>query len=294
MLKSLPLLEHIEPSYGNSFTLNKFEPGISDNSAPKWHFHPEVELVFIKEGSGKRHIGNHISQYYNGDLIMVGPNLPHYGFTDRFSGTKTEIVLQFKEDFLGNAFFDKIELQVINRLIEKSKSGLSFSGNAKTEVGERLESLFYMNHFEKLIELLKILFILANTREVEVLNATGIILETTTAKASRLDEIFSYVRKEFQNEITLEEVADQANMTVPSFCRFFKTNTGKTFISFLNEFRITHACKLLAETELSVTNICFESGFNNFSHFTKIFKRVTNMSPSEYRKLLGQMVVHEV
>jgi AraC-like DNA-binding protein len=290
-MKNQPFLEHIEPSYGSSFTILKFEAGTAENSIPKWHFHPELEIVFIKEGSGKRHIGNHISQYYNGDLIVVGPNLPHYGFTDRFSGSKTEIILQLKEDFLGKDFFSKIEFQNIQRFIEKSKAGLSFSGNTKSEVGQRLESMFYMSNFEKLLELLKILHTLANSRELEVLNATGVVLETNSHKAGRLDTIFTHVRKQFQEEITLEEIAQLANMTVPSFCRFFKSNTGKTFIEFLNEFRITHACKLLSDTELSVTDICFECGFNNFSHFTKFFRRVTNMSPTEYRKLLGNNVV---
>jgi AraC-like DNA-binding protein len=292
-MKNQPFLEHIEPSYGSSFTILKFEAGTAENSIPKWHFHPELEIVFIKEGSGKRHIGNHISQYYNGDLIVVGPNLPHYGFTDRFSGSKTEIILQLREDFLGKDFFSKIEFQNIQRFVEKSKAGLSFSGNTKTEVGQRLESMFYMSNFEKLLELLKILHTLANSRELEVLNATGVVLETNSHKAGRLDTIFTYVRRRFQEEITLEEIAQLANMTVPSFCRFFKNNTGKTFIEFLNEFRITHACKLLSDTELSVTDICFECGFNNFSHFTKFFKRVTNMSPTEYRKLLGNVVITE-
>ncbi len=292
-MKNQPFLEHIEPSYGNSFTILKFDAGGNDNSIPKWHFHPELEIVYIKEGSGKRHIGNHISQYYNGDLIVVGPNLPHYGFTDRFSGTKTEIILQLREDFLGKDFFNKIEFQSVLKFIDKSRSGLSFSGNTKTEVGQRLESMFYMSNFEKLLELLKILQILAGSREVEVLNASGIVLETTSNKAGRLDKIFTHVRKEFQNDITLDDVAELSNMTVPSFCRFFKSNTGKTFVEFVNEFRITHACKLLSDTELSVTDICYECGFNNFSHFTKFFKRVTTMSPSEYRKLLGNVVIQE-
>jgi AraC-like DNA-binding protein len=293
-MKLYPELERIEPSLGSSFSLKKFEPGLAENSMPKWHFHPELEIVYIRDGSGKRHIGNHISQYYNGDLIMVGPNLPHYGFTDRFSGSKTEIIIQLTEDFLGKDLFHKIEMSSIARLLEKSKSGLSFSGNVKDDIGGRMESLFYMNNFEKVIELLKILNIMSTTREVTVLNATGVVLETTHARASQLDEIFAFVRKEFQNEISLKKISSLANMTEPSFCRFFKKNTGKTFIEFVNEFRITHACKLLADTEMSITDICFECGFNNFSHFNSYFKRVTGHSPSEYRKHLSLMVVHEV
>ncbi len=294
MVAKNPELERIEPSFGSSFTLYKFEAGQNENAVPKWHFHPEMEIVYIKGGSGKRHIGNHISQYDNGDLIMVGPNLPHYGFTERFSGTKTEIIIQMREDFMGKDFFSKTEMASIGKLFERSKSGLSFSGNVKSDVGQRLESLFYMTHFERLIELIKIFHILANSREVTVLNASGMVLETTQSRATQLDEIFSFVRKEFQNEISLQKVSKLISMTEPSFCRFFKKNTNKTFIEFLNEFRISHACKLLAETDMSITDICFESGFNNFSHFNSYFKRVTSKSPSEYRKYLSLTVVHEV
>jgi AraC-like DNA-binding protein len=291
-MKQYPQLERIEPSFGNSFLIKKFDASQSQNMQPNWHFHPELEIVYIKEGSGKRHIGNHISQYYGGDLIMVGPNLPHYGFTDRFSGTKTEIVLQFREDFLGKELFEKIEMGGISRLFEKSKSGISFYGNTKEEVGQRMESLFYMNNFERVIELLKILNIMSISRELNVLNASGLVLETTHSRASQLDEIFTYVRNNFQEDIPLSKISEKANMTEPSFCRFFKKNTNKTFIEFLNEFRITHACKLLSDTDMSITDICFECGFNNFSHFNNFFKRVTGKSPSEYRKHLSLMVVH--
>ena len=294
MIKSNPSLEHIEPSLGNSFRLMKFEAGTTENSIPKWHFHPELEIAYIKEGSGKRHIGNHISQYYNGDLIMVGANLPHFGFTDRFSGTKTEVIMQFRADFLGEDFIKKIEMVNIARLFERAKSGLSFTGNTKTEIGERFESMFYMNSFEKLLEVMNILNIMANSREVEILNAQGVMLESTTSTASKMDDIFKHVRTHFQDEITINHMSKISNMAEPSFCRFFKKNTGKTFIEFLNEFRITHACKLLAESDFSITDICYECGYNNFSHFNSYFKKITGKSPSEYRKLLGQMVVHEV
>lgn len=293
-MNRFPALERIEPSFGNSFALRKFEAGIRDNSAPRWHFHPEIEIVYIENGSGKRHIGNHISQYSNGDLIMVGSNLPHFGFTDRFSGTKKEIIVQFTDDFLGSEIFSKIELAPIGRLFEKSKFGLSFFGNTKTEVGQRLESLFYMNNFEKLTELLKILFLLSQSREVNLLNAAGIVMETNPERVTKLDEVFTFVRKEFRNEIRLDSVAALINLTAPSFCRFFKKNTGKTFVEFLNDYRITHACKLLAESSLPITEICFESGFNNFSHFNACFRNTTGMSPSAYRKHLRLTVVHDI
>lgn len=283
-------IESIEPSFGSSFALRKFEGKATDTS-PFWHFHDEIEIVFVKDGNGKRHVGNHISNYYNGDLLILGSNLPHYGFVDRLVGTNTEVVLQFKEDFLGADILKKVEFVAIRRLFELSKNGISFTGNERLEVGERMESLFYMNNFEKLIEILKILNILASSRDFEILNSNSVTLVHSAVGAERLDTVFSLVRDSFKEEITLEELAKRTNMTVPSFCRFFKKQTGKTFIEFLNEYRIAHACKLLADDPMPITDVCFESGFNNFSHFNKYFKRVTGKSPSEYRKEIALIVI---
>lgn len=275
--------ESIEPDFGSSFTIRKFDDS-HQNSNPKWHSHPELELVYIREGSGKRHIGKKLEQYTDGDLILLGPNLPHFGFTERFASNKFEVVLHFRQDFLGKIFFKAIELVAIQRLIQASYNGLSYFGNVKDQVGEKLESMFYMTPFEKLIELIKILNLLANTREVINLNAQDMITPIKSMNTERLDTIFNHVRENFQEEITLEVVSSLVHMTVPSFCRFFKSHTSKTFIGFVQQYRITHACKLLVESELSVTDIAFESGFNNFSHFNKVFRKVTNKSPSDYRK----------
>jgi AraC-like DNA-binding protein len=288
----MPALEKIEPSFGNSFSLRKFEE-TNPNQTPFWHFHPELEIVYIKEGSGKRHIGNHISYYSGGDLILLGPNLPHYGFTDRLSGNKSEIVVQMREDFLGENFFKLPEMTLIDQLFEKSRAGMSFYGNTKDEVGDRLHSLFYMNHFEKLIEFLKILQILAESKEYNILNAGGISLVVQNQDNDRIDMIYKYVRAHFTEHIHLEDIAREANMTVPSFCRYFKKVTNKTFTEFVNEFRIVHACKLLAEERHTISEVCFESGFNNFSHFNKLFKQKTGKSPNNYRKSVEKVVYED-
>ncbi|MBP7643305.1 MAG: AraC family transcriptional regulator, partial [Saprospiraceae bacterium] len=225
MKKKQAFIERIEPSFGSSFALKKYESR-ADDQKPFWHFHQEVEIVFIKEGNGKRHIGNHISNYYNGDLIVIGSGLPHNGFADRLIGAGTEVVLQFREDFLGPDILKRPEFIAVRRFLDLAKNGVSFFGNTRSEVGERLESLFYMSNFEKLLEVMKILNILATSRDLEILNVSGVTLVHSVQGADRLDEVFSFVRENFQDDIALEQLADITSMTVPSFCRFFKKQTG--------------------------------------------------------------------
>lgn len=286
-----PALEQIKPNFGQSFTYKKFDEASSNNN-PYWHFHPELELVYISSGSGKRHVGNHISYYNEGDLIFLGPNLPHYGFTDRFTGMESEIVVQMKSDFLGKDLLLAPEMEAVSNLFERSAGGLTFYGNIKREVGERLEELFYMNHFERLITLLKILNRLAKSEEFTLLNASTVSLIVDHKDSLRIDKVYKFIRSHFQEEsISLSEVSALVNMTVPSFCRFFKKNTNKTFTQFVNEFRVVHATKLLHESDEPIATICFDCGFNNFSHFNRHFKKITGKSPSQYRKELNPVAL---
>lgn len=286
MINKAPFLEKIKPNFGQSFTMRKFE-GDEINCAPFWHFHPEIEIVYIASGNGKRHIGNHISYYKGGDLIVLGSNLPHYGFTDRLTEAKSEVVIQFKPDFMGTSFFECPEMDAINKLIDRAKGGLSFYGNIKTEIGERLADIFHMTPFERLQALLTILNKLAMSEEYSLLNASSASIVVQQKDSQRIDKVFKHVRKHFQDEtIPLDNVAALINMTVPSFCRYFKKQTHKTFTQFVNEFRIVHATKLLAETDEPISAICYDCGFNNFSHFNRYFKKITGKSPSQYRKEL--------
>ncbi len=291
-MTSTPFLEKIEPEIGQSFTFRKFDEA-NPNAQPFWHFHPELEIVYIKHGNGKRHVGNHISYYQGGELILLGPNLPHYGFTDRLDGDSPEIVVQMKEEFLGKNFFKLPEMHAIDQLFEKSKAGISFYGNTKDEVGSRLTSMYYMNHFERLMEFIQILHIMSQSQEYNILNAKGVTLIVQGQDTDRIDTIYKMVRENFKENIHLEEVASAVNMAVPSFCRYFKKVTNKTFTEFVNEFRIVHACKLLSEEKHTISEVCFESGFNNFSHFNRVFKQKTGKSPNEYRKAVEKVVYDE-
>jgi AraC-like DNA-binding protein len=282
-----PTLEKVEPTFGQSFTVLKFDES-NDNTERSWHFHPELELVYIADGSGKRHIGSHISYYNRGDLIFIGPNLPHYGFTDRLSGVSSEIVLQWKEDFLGTKILNLPESENIKNLFKRSRQGIVFHGNIKEEIGARLDDLIHMQPFERLMAFINILHKLSISEEYTLLNAFTVGLVVNLQDSKRIDTIYKYVRKHFlDEELPLKTVAELINMTVPSFCRYFKKHTNRTFTQFLNEFRIVHATKLLSETDAPISDVCFDSGFNNFSHFNRNFKKITGKSPREYRNDLG-------
>ncbi|MEO1518088.1 MAG: AraC family transcriptional regulator [Bacteroidota bacterium] len=278
-------LEKIEPVFGSSFTIRKFTE-LNTDRAPFWHFHPEFEIVYISNGSGKRHIGNHISYYEGGDLIFLGPKLPHLSFTDELKEAHTEVVLQMRPDFLGSGFWDIPEMMHIRQLFERARQGLSFRNPIKDAIGQRLIEMHSMSHFDRLVELVRILQDMALSDEYEMLQASGFGLEVSPQEQQRINIIYQFVDANYQRAMRLEEIAAEVNMTVPAFCRYFKKLTQKTFTQFVNEYRVAHACKLLAEEHLGISEVCFESGFNNFSHFNKQFRLVTSKSPSAYRKEL--------
>jgi AraC-like DNA-binding protein len=283
MKHSHPAFEAIKPNIGSSFTTLKFL-GNENIKSHVWHYHPEVELIFVCGGSGKRQIGSNISYFSDGDLVLIGSNLPHCGLTNENTNNEYEMVIQFKPDFLGEYIWETPEMQRISALLEKSKAGIVFGENLKKTVGKKITDMHESSSLGKLIIFLEILEELATTQDYRILNAGKYYLQTQVEDNERINHIFNYVKDHFKEQITLEEIADLANMKVPSFCRYFKKITNKTFTQFVNEYRITHSLKLLAEQPLSITEVCFESGFNNFSYFNKTFKEYIKKSPSQYRK----------
>ncbi len=284
-----PTLKTVSPSFGSSFSYSRFSDETPEGFA-QWHYHPELELVYIEKGNGKRHIGNHVSYYNKGDLILIGPNLPHYGFAHRLTKNNIEMVVQFREDFLGADFFKSRELQKIAQMIDRSKQGLVFYGKTKRDVGRMLSEMDIMNVFDRLLRILKILDTLAESDEYKMLNASKFTIAVKQSDNQRIKIVYDYVRENFQSDVKLEEIAELTNMTVPSFCRYFKKQTKKTFTQFVNEFKVIHACKLLSETNRTIADICFECGFNNFSHFNKQFRIVTGKSPSSYRSEFKEVI----
>ncbi len=287
-----PSLEQILPAFGSSFLVRQYNQSC-ENALANWHFHPEVELIYVQGGTGKRHIGKHLSYFNDGDLVLMGAYLPHYGFTDRLTGNSSETVVQFRQDFLGQDFFNIPEMNGVRQLLELAKKGLAFHGKTKEVVGKKIEELAYKDQFGRLIGLIAILNDLYQSKEYTVLNADGVAMAVDTKDNDRMNDIYSYIRSNFKEHISLDEIADEVNMTVPAFCRYFKKISRKTFTKFVNEYRVVHASKLLAETSMQITEVSFESGFNNFSHFNKSFKEFTGKSPSGYRKEFKNIILEE-
>ncbi len=288
MVSNKPALKKIHPEFTSAIFVQKSTTERGDMK-PFWHFHPEIELVYVDKGQGKRHIGNHMSYYNDSQLLLIGSNLPHIGFTDR-PNHGSELLVQFLPDFLGTNFFDKLAMQSIKQLFERAKNGILFSKTIQRKLGKKIHKLNEVKGFERIILLLKILHQLSEAEDYELLNAETFVFETDYQDSSRIEIIYKHINQNFKEHISLDEIADQVSMTVPAFCRYFKKSTGKTFTKLVNEYRVVHATKLLSESQMSISDVAFECGFNNFSHFNKLFKEFTGKSASKYRAGLRLMV----
>jgi AraC-like DNA-binding protein len=284
-----PSLQQLSPNTEATIHYKVFE-GEEVNVFKFWHYHRELELLYINKGSGKRYIGSHMYYFKGGELILIGPRLPHYSFVEPVLPNQKKVSIQLREGFPGVTLLMMPEMQPIRQLLERARFGVSFMGQTKTEVGKRLEELASAAPIDRVIQTFEMLKILAQSEEYEVLNSGRYQIEITTQDNERIRNIFNFVRENFKRQISLDEIAEESSMTPPSFARYFKKNTGKTFTQFVNEYRLVHASKLLAENPTSIADICFESGFNNFSHFNKLFKDYTGQSPSDYRKEFKQIV----
>ena len=291
MKKRKPILEKISPEFGSSILVRKHKiDAYKGETKPFWHFHPEIELVYVNKGQGKRHIGNHLSYFNNSQLLLIGSNLPHNGFTDRLTINGSETLVQFKPEFLGRHFFDIPEMEKINLLFERSKKGILFGVKTKAKLGKKIMKLKDSEGFKRILILLEILHSLAKSEDYTLLNADGYGFEAEPQDSAKIDVVFKHINQNFQRHISLDEIADKVSMTVPAFCRYFKRVTGKTFTKLVNEYRVVHATKLLSESQMSIADVSFECGFNNFSHFNKLFKEFTGKSASKYRGELKLMV----
>lgn len=252
--------------------------------------HAELELIHIKNGAGTQFIGDSITPFQSGDVVLVGPNLPHYWkFDDHFFEEElhnaTDVrVAHFNENFLGGQFLQLPENNGIRNLLEKSRRGLQVQGSARGEVAAILEKLLTVEGSQRIILMLEALAIVAEEKECFQLSSIGFKPDGVTTDNERIQAIFDYTIKNFKRKIKLEEIAEVANISPNSFCRFFKSRTRKTYSQFLIELRVGHACKLLIETNQCLKRLCFESGFNNFTSFHKYFKIITGKSPMMYQR----------
>jgi len=256
----------------------------------RWHYHPEVELIYFKEGNGTQFIGDSIKRFRSGDLVLVGAHLPHYWrFDDVYFEEKANVsadvrVIHFCENFWGDHFLDLPENKLIKNTLEKARRGMQISDNIKTSVGELLNEIIHAEGPKKIILLLEGLMSIGNCSHQNLLSSIGFKHDFEAAENDRISAIYDFSIANFKRKIQLEEVAEVAKVSPNSFCRYFKSRTRKTYSQFINEIRVGTACKLLIENKISVKQICYESGFHNFASFHKYFKQITGKSPLTYQK----------
>ncbi|RYF98793.1 MAG: AraC family transcriptional regulator, partial [Chitinophagaceae bacterium] len=228
--------------------------------------------------------------FEEGDLVLLGSNFPHVlqenkEFARNNPGRDVfGLIIQFTEDFLGTDFLNKPELKSIDTMLKKSHRAIRFRRSSVNKVAGTLSNMHKLSEPKKLIALLDVLHTLSEEKGFEYLTSKDYNFETSYDE-DRMRSINEYVYQHFTDHITVKEIATVANMTETSFCRYFKSRTLKHFSRFLNEVRISYACKLLSNTNYSITEVCFESGFNALSYFTRQFKKITGYTPQEFQKL---------
>lgn len=273
--------EQLGSPLNGSFLLREFTLPAFD--AP-YHVHPEIELTLIQSSRGTRFVGTHIAEFGPGDLVLVGSNLPHcWRNDDTNRDPARSIVLQFRPDFLGESLWQAPELASVRRLLDRSRAGLRFLGGTAERAADQLQHLAQAEPLERLTGLFTTLHALAISPEVRPLDPAAATL--SSADCERINRVYEYVAEHFQGSIRLDEAARLVCMTPQAFCRYFKKTTRKTFIELVNEYRVRYASqRLLGDRDRSVSEVCFESGFGNVSHFNKQFRLLTGHSPLQYRR----------
>lgn len=258
-----------------------------------WHYHPAIEIMYITRGIGTRFVGDCIEQYEEGDVCMIGPNLPHEwrnddAYFDKESGLRaTCICLFFKREIFDPNFIRLPEMNNIRDLIERSRRGLKFTGKSKLEITRFIRSSVNDVGVRKVTNLLTLLELMATSTEYELLASVGFTNSVNSEDFERFNKVYKFLVKNFATSIRLEEVSTLVGLTPTAFCRYSKERTKKTFVEYLNEMRIGYSKKLLLENKMKISTISGEVGFPNLSNFISQFKKVTGMSPSQFQKQFG-------
>jgi len=256
----------------------------------RWHYHPEVELVYFKKGKGTQFIGDSISPFLAGDIVLVGANLPHYWqfdniFFQKLPDVTTDVcVIHFNENFWGDLFLNLPENKLIRTTLERSGRGIHIGRQFGENIGCMIEKIISAEGSRKIILLMEVLTAICECEESTLLASIGFQNNFHESEKDRFNAIYNYSIANFKQQITLDEIAKIANISPNSFCKFFKSRSRKTYSRFINEIRIGQACKLLIDNKLNIKEICDESGFNNFSSFHKHFKEIKGKTPLSYQK----------
>lgn len=251
-----------------------------------FHYHEEFEINLIINAKGaKRIIGDHVGEIEDLELVLIGPNLPHCWKTHLCKNkTIFEITIQFHKDLIDDKFLHRNQLFFIKEMFEKAQQGILFTSQTTMLVGNRIKELTSKQGFLSLLELMSILHLLSTSNDMQLLSGSSFSNINKTYNSRRVEKVIDYLNQHFDKSITLADVANLANMTEVSFSRFFKLNTGNSFIDSLLEIRLGHASRLLIDTNLPISQIAFNCGFNNISNFNRIFKKKKGCTPKDFKE----------
>ncbi|NVO19913.1 MAG: AraC family transcriptional regulator [Bacteroidetes bacterium] len=278
------IFELVPSKTGRTFLSRYFESAEFDGI---YHFHPEIELTYIVSGRGKRYIAGNVSDFNEGDLVLLPQNIPHCWrseSTEVQEGLCSAIVIQFSFQKLKESPALFPELSGISEFLEQSLSGIRIGGAAQQAIALKMKKCIESNEFENFILFMEILQLIVECREKESLDDLPVNFSGSAGQTERFQRVFSYLIEHYQEDVSLKQVSDIACMAPTAFCRYFRQITGRSLTEVLTEFRINHACGLLKSTDDPVSGICFESGFGNLSHFTRVFKQLKSTTPLQYRK----------
>lgn len=267
----------IEP--GRSFRI--FSPSLKNYFY--WHYHPEFELIYIEGLTGIRHVGQHISNFMDSDLVLIGSNVPHLNFDYGLETDYHQIVVQIKEDFPEKMLAGADEFALVEQLFNKARYGISFKGEVKVKAAQMLKEINALDNFERLMKLMEIFQLLARSDEGEQLNDQDTSVSLYLNDKLRISTIYDYIHKHYHDQTDVNEIAGRVGLSTAAFCRYFKRQTKMTFTDFVNQYRINQAMTMLLK-DITVSEACYSVGFKSLSYFNKLFNKLEGMGPMEFKK----------
>lgn len=255
------------------------------------HYHPEYEINLVMNSHGERIVGDSIEPFDELDLVMIGPNIGHKWCGKVVEGNLV-ITIQFSEQFLNLPILNRRLFAPIKKLLLDAKQGINFSKEAKTKIKDKIIELTHMKGFQTVLAFFSILYDLSISDRYTLVSSKYDVRDTIlTTKSRRIAKTCNYIETHYQDEISLSVVAGLVGMSDSAFSHFFKSKTGSTFIDYITSIRIAKACQLLSETNQTVSEICYNCGFNNMSNFIRIFKKKKQYTPNEYRTFMSQILL---
>jgi AraC-like DNA-binding protein len=272
------------------------KPGFSFHCSEKrlaafdaqWHFHAELELTLVLRAKGYRIVGDKITPLVPGDLVFLGPNVPHVWYHDRFGQRRDPgvhwVVLHFREDLFGTSFWQLTETEAVRRVCERARRGLHVGGKTRKRVAAEMKAVAAGHGLQRVIGLLTILDLLAHSKDLTPITTAESARDFDLTDETRIGAVCRYVNSHLNEEIDRDQLASLVRMTPNAFSRFFKMHTAKTLPQFVNDLRIARACRLLSTETRSISDVAFDCGFGNLANFYRQFARRIKQTPQEYRR----------